>query len=82
MFILAASSGLPPGTGHVVLIGAALLGCYAAACLLWPVTTCSRCDGSGKHRSPSGKNWRPCRRCKGTGGRLRIGRRLFNALRR
>jgi hypothetical protein len=33
-----------------------------------------RCSGSGKRRS--GKFWRPCRRCKGTGWPLHLGRRV------
>jgi hypothetical protein len=31
--------------------------------MVWPYTSCPACNGSGKSRSPSGKAWRPCRRC-------------------
>lgn len=51
---------------------------YAISCAFWPFASCRHCD-SGKKRSPSGKAWRTCRRCKGSGARLRIGRRLWNA---
>lgn len=34
------------------------------------------CKGTGKHFH--GKHFRPCRGCKGTGRRLRLGRRLWN----
>jgi DnaJ-class molecular chaperone len=56
--------------------------CYVVACWVWPYTACRRCDGNGKHRSPSGRAWRYCRHCKGTGARLRTGRRLWNFVRR
>jgi hypothetical protein len=62
---------------------AALLGAgvYAGACLFWPWTACEKCEGAGKFRSPSGKNWRPCPRCGGSGRKERFGavvlRKLF-----
>lgn len=34
------------------------------------------CKGSGRHRS--GKYWRPCRGCKGTGRKVRFGRRVWD----
>lgn len=51
---------------------------YAVTCWLWPYTACGRCGGSGKARSPSGKAFRDCRRCRGSGRRVRLGRRLWN----
>ncbi|GIL29943.1 hypothetical protein NUM_51970 [Actinocatenispora comari] len=51
---------------------------YAVACWVWPFVACPRCTGSGTHRSPSGRAWRDCRRCSGTGRRLRLGRRAAN----
>jgi len=68
---------LPIGT--VALVALALLAGYALACWLWPFTAHGRCNGGGKLRSPSGKAWRTCRGCKGSGRKLRIGRRLFDA---
>ena len=54
----------------------ALAALYAAACLLWPYTACTKCDGAGRIRSPGGKAFRRCRRCQGTGERERWGHRL------
>lgn len=51
---------------------------YAVACLIWPYASCGRCEGGGKLRSPSGRTWRACPRCAGTGRRLRIGRHMIN----
>lgn len=67
----------------LILIGTGLLWAagYAFACWMWPFTKCSKCDGTGKHRSPSGKAWRKCRRCKGSSSRIRTGRLIFNKLR-
>ena len=45
---------------------------YLLTCAIWPYTSCWFCTG-GKHRSKSGRSWRKCWRCKGTGQRLRIG---------
>jgi hypothetical protein len=50
---------------------------YAAACAFWPFTACRRCRGAGKLRSPFGRAFRLCPRCKASGRRLRFGRRLF-----
>lgn len=61
------------------LAGLVLAG-YLISLRLWPIKTCGRCDGSGKVRSPSGRAWRTCKRCAGTGGRLRIGRRVMDGL--
>lgn len=54
---------------------------YVVACAIWPYTKCGKCEGKGRHRSPSGKHWRKCRRCKGSGDRLRFGRHVWNRLR-
>ncbi len=66
----------------LILIGVALLwaGCYALACWIWPFTACRKCGGAGRHKSPSGKAWRKCRRCKGSATRIRTGRRIFDWL--
>lgn len=53
-------------------------GCYTFACWWWPFEVCPRCDGGGKFGSPSGRHWRNCRRCGGSGRRLRLGRRVWN----
>lgn len=50
---------------------------YAVACRVWPFEDCPRCNGSGTKRSPSGRAFRLCRRCKGAGRRVRTGRRFW-----
>lgn len=78
--LLAASASAP--SEPLVLLALVLAGGYLAACAIWPFTSCARCDGRGKFRSPSGRAWRGCRRCKGSGARLRYGRRVWNYLHR
>jgi len=69
-----------PAVGRTLLgfIVLALAVGYLAASTFWPYANCGKCGGGGRFRSPSGKAWRSCRRCKGTGFRLRIGRRVWN----
>jgi DnaJ-class molecular chaperone len=64
----------------LVIAGVAAAPVYWVVCWFWPYTSCRRCGGGGRKRSPSGKNWRPCRKCKGSGMRLRTGRRVSNFL--
>jgi hypothetical protein len=54
--------------------------CYVLGCAIFPFTDCGACGGDGKLRSPSGRKFRLCRRCDGTGRRLRVGRLLWNRL--
>jgi len=54
----------------------AFVGWRLLTILLFPYGPCWHCRGSGKHRS--GQYWRPCRKCKGTGRRTRLGRRIWN----
>lgn len=66
-----------------VVIGLAVIAAaagYWIACAFWPFAACAWCGGDGRKKSPSGKYWRPCRRCKGTGTRVRTGRRVWNWL--
>ena len=65
----------------LILAPLAVTVCYVAACAVWPFASCRKCGGAGRHRSPSGRAWRYCHRCSGTGARLRTGRRIFNYLR-
>lgn len=51
---------------------------YAISCAFWPFAACLSCRGDGVKRSPTGRSWRTCKRCKGSGARLRIGRRVWN----
>lgn len=69
-------------TWLLIIAGLLLLGGYLIACAVWPFAACRWCGGSGKKRSPSGRAWRPCRRCKATGARVRAGRRLVTVARR
>jgi hypothetical protein len=54
---------------------------YLLACAAFPFGNCRLCRGSGKRRSPTGRAFRWCRWCHGTGYRLRIGRRVWNFIR-
>lgn len=56
---------------------------YGLACLIWPFRECRKCQGVGKFRARwGGRGWRRCPRCKGSGERLRLGRRVWNYVRR
>ncbi|WP_245194863.1 hypothetical protein [Kitasatospora phosalacinea] len=85
MTLLAASSSpaLPLSVVAVLAALAALSG-YALLCAVSPFARCKPCEGNGKTRkrgtSPK-RGWKTCRRCKGNGLRLRIGRRLFHTTR-
>jgi len=59
----------------IVLSAAAI---YLLACWAWPFAACRACHGDKRRRSPTGRSWRTCKRCKGTGQRLRVGRRIWN----
>jgi hypothetical protein len=65
----------------LVILALGALAIYLGACAIWPYCSCRRCLGTGKHRSPSGKNWRQCRRCRGSDRRVRLGRRVYDATR-
>ncbi|MGH3682065.1 MAG: hypothetical protein ACRDT2_17655 [Natronosporangium sp.] len=63
-------------TGETWLILAVLAGLWLLSCAIWPYTACGRCSG-GKRHSPSGEAWRNCRSCRGSGKKIRPGRRLL-----
>jgi hypothetical protein len=65
-----------------LVIGAVVIALlvYAMACAVTPFAQCRRCDGNGKYRKPRGRAWHPCKRCKGSGHRLRWGRHVSNYL--
>lgn len=58
----------------------ALLTGYPLLCWVSPFGRCRRCDGFGYRTDRHGrlKRGKPCRRCKTTGKRLRVGRRIHN----
>jgi hypothetical protein len=66
--------------GFGVLAAAVWLAGYVAHCRWRPFAACLKCDGAGRFRSKSGRSWRRCRRCKGSGERVRVGRRLWSWL--
>ncbi|MDG9677758.1 hypothetical protein [Micromonospora sp. DH14] len=51
---------------------------YLAVCIAAPFGRCRTCTGTGRKRSPLGRIRRECRRCAGTGLRLRVGRHAIN----
>jgi hypothetical protein len=67
-----------PDSVALVLGVIVLGGGYLLLCRIWPYAACRKCGGTGKHRSPTRGSWRKCRRCKGSGTRLRFGRKLLN----
>jgi hypothetical protein len=56
----------------LIALGLVVLAGYVLACWFWPLTRCGRCHGAGRFRSPSGRSWRPCPRCGGSGSRERL----------
>lgn len=50
---------------------------YLVRCAASPFGPCQRCSGLGR-----GRTYRHCNRCDGTGLRIRIGRHLWNEIRR
>lgn len=62
---------------------------YPVSCAVFPLRDCWCCKGYGHHRPKDdkgrrgrGRISRPCRWCRSTGKRWRIGRRLWNRARR
>lgn len=64
--------------GELVLVGLVFLVLWLLSSLIWPYTQCRQCHGERRFRSPSGKHWRECPVCGGSGKR----RRLLSHLRR
>lgn len=73
--VAAASPSFPWGT--FALMALIWAGGYFIACAVWPWTAHKHCKGTGKRRSPSGKNWGNCRGCGGSGKKVRLGRRIW-----
>jgi hypothetical protein len=80
--ILTAASDQFSGTGLLILAALTGAAAYTFACWIWPFRACTKCGGIGRFRSPTGRAWRPCRRCKGSGAKLRTGRRILTYLTR
>ncbi|UJW36942.1 hypothetical protein L3Q67_45085 (plasmid) [Saccharothrix sp. AJ9571] len=60
----------------VVLTLAVLTALYLVYAWHHPYTACAVCEG-GKRHDHSGRFWRECRRCSGSGAQLRLLRRMF-----
>ena len=62
----------------ILIAVAAVLG-YLAWCWWWPITFCRSCRGrKGQGRLSSKYGWSRCRRCGGTGERVRITARAIS----
>lgn len=61
------------------LLALVAVGQYLVRCALWPFARCWACKGKTQKFDPMSrrKAWRDCRVCKGSGRRLRIGRRAW-----
>ncbi|MFI9528012.1 hypothetical protein [Micromonospora rosaria] len=53
---------------------------YLTACVVAPFGRCRTCHATGRARSRLARARRDCRRCAGTGLRLRVGRHVINHL--
>ncbi|MFI6254566.1 hypothetical protein ACIBCL_00445 [Micromonospora zamorensis] len=51
---------------------------YLVLCVAAPFGRCRTCKGTGRKHSTIGRLRRECRRCAGTGLRLRVGRHAIN----
>ncbi|MEV4511361.1 hypothetical protein AB0K00_20590 [Dactylosporangium sp. NPDC049525] len=81
MALLTATADHPVRGALVLVLFLLILAAgYAASCAWWPFAACRRCSGTAKLRSPFGRAFRLCPRCKGTGRRLRLGRAFYNAI--
>lgn len=60
------------------LLVVAVAAVYLIHCRLWPFAACWKCEGEAKFRSPSGRSFRLCPRCDGSGMRKRVGRHLLD----
>ncbi|GAA1983327.1 hypothetical protein [Amycolatopsis minnesotensis] len=78
--MLTAFTNLDP-TGRVIVLAVLGTVAYLLSGLFWPYTACQACHG-GKHSSPTGKNFGLCRRCRGSGKKLRLVARLLGRVER
>lgn len=73
--------------GYLALAVAAALLIYAARCAWRPLVRCKACGGSTVRPRRSRlvtaiRGPRACRRCRGTGARILLGRRLYDRTRK
>lgn len=65
--------------GWGIAAGIVSLAIYVGHCVLRPYARCRWCE-HGVKASKSGRSWRDCRHCRGSGKRIRLGRRLWTKL--
>ncbi|WP_186763003.1 hypothetical protein [Lentzea tibetensis] len=71
----------PQARGHAWLALTALALVYGLACWAFPYGKCRPCKGMGRFHGGLG-GIRLCKRCDGSGLKLRAGRKFLNSLRR
>lgn len=74
------------GALAAIAIALAAVAWYPLSCLVHPLRDCWCCKGAGVHRPTDDRGRprriaRPCRWCRQTGKRWRIGRRIWNRMR-
>ena len=70
------------GVLGLILVGLLIAAWYVGHCVMYPFADCLWCSGNPKRRSGSGGSYRKCRHCRGTGERVRVGRRLYDLIAR
>jgi PHP family Zn ribbon phosphoesterase len=73
--MLASFESLSP-TGRTIAVLVVFAALYVVSGLLYPNTTCRSCRGR-KNFSPTGRNWSECRKCGGSGKKIRPISRLL-----
>lgn len=63
--------------GFLVIAG--LVALYLGYGWFHPYTACGRCEG-GKHWDIARENWRDCRKCEGSGKKIRLLRRILGGV--
>ena len=59
----------------------ALIGGYYLSCRWWPYGPCLGCIGHpGRNHGSNSRRWGNCKRCKGTGKRIRLGARIWHTI--
>jgi hypothetical protein len=73
------SGGLSAGQWAVVIgVAAVLFAGYLIGCSIWPYGPCLACIARrGRSRGSTGRRWGRCKRCRGSGERIRWGYRLL-----
>jgi hypothetical protein len=75
-----APTALLASLGAALFLGYAAF--YALLCAVAGFGTCTKCAGRGHKPTARGKRGADCRRCRGTGKRVRYGRKAWTYFRR